>query len=555
MNLLATLCTSRTLENPATPLSAPDDWLIEALGGGTSSSGIKINREVATTYAAVWRGLNLISGDVGKMPLHLYERREAGKVRAVDHPAYVLVKRQPNPQQTAFEFVRLLQVRALLVGSGYAYVVRKGTGAPRELWPLDPELVTPLRANGKLWYTYQPPNGEARRLRSKDVIHIRGFGYDELQPYSFLDKATETLGYGLAMRKYGSVFFKGSARPPMILEYPGILDETRLQELRDAWNRMHQGLDMAHRTAVLQRGIKAVPLPINARHAQLIESRQFEIREIANWFNLPPHKLGDPTRTSFKSLEQENQSYLDQTLDPWLTMWEQELSDKLLTEAQKTRDSHFFEFNRDAVVNIDIQTRIATLVEQVNNGLLSLDEARAIQNRPPLPNGLGASFRIPLNLGVIGEEPKEPAEPPKDVDSNGDRSMITVRKDCVVHSIAAVLERMNTRIALAAARAAKHPDRFVQWIDGQLEQDHRHVVEENLQPAVALLEEWRAPFDVDWYFKAIRMELLTACECQPAELLASVERWRKSLNANIKRWFLLAVEDHAEGVPENAITQ
>lgn len=554
MNLLATLCTSRTLENPATPLGAPDDWLVEALGGGESSSGIKINREVATTYAAVWRAINLISGDVGKMPLHLWERQQTGKVRAVNHPAYVLIKRKPNPEQTIFEFVRLLQVHASLTGSGYGYVIREPNGDPLELWPLAPELVNPVRENGRLWYVYQPPTGEARALDQANVIHIRGFGYDALNAYSFLDKATETLGYGLAMRKYGSIFFKGSARPPVVLEYggPGTLSKEKKQIIANDWNGMHQGLEKAHRTAILDGGLKATILPINARHAQLIESRQFEIREIANWFNLPPHKLGDPTRTSFKSLEQENQSYLDQTLDPWLTMWEQELSDKLLTDAEKTRDSHFFEFLRDSVVNIDIQTRTSTLIDQVNNGLLSLDEARAIENRPPLPNGLGASFRIPLNLGVIGEKPEEA---PKDVDSNGDRSMITVRKDSVVDSITAVLGRMNARIALAAARAAKHPDRFVQWIDGQLEQDHRHVVEDNLRPAIALLDEWRSPFDVDWYFKAIRMELLTACECQPNELLASVERWRKSLNANMKRWFLLAMEDHSEGVTENAITQ
>lgn len=529
MNLLAKFI-SRTLENPATPLSAPDDWLTEALGGGDSSSGIRINKEVATTYAAVFRAVSLIGGDVGKMPLILYSRiPTGGKLRATSHPAYRLLRRKPNPEQNAFEFKRLLQTRALLTGNGYAFIHRSGTGIPLELWPLASELTYPVRENGIVWYVYQPPSGPMRKLRREDVIHLKGFGDDGLQGFSFIDKATETLGYGLAMRKYGSVFFRGSARPPVILEYPGQLNEQAERELRDNWNRMHQGLDNAHRTAVLQRGMKLTVLPSSARDAQLHEMRGFEIREIANFFGLPPHKLGDPTRTSFKSLEAENQSYLNETLDVWLTAFEQECNDKLLGDAEKRQDSHFFEFLRESVVKIDLRTRTETQVKQVNNGLLSLDEARAQNNLPPLPNGQGAGFRIPLNIGVIGEPPPE-----KGTQKASDAT-ITVTRDKVDDVLNAAVERMNCRIALAAARAAKDSAKFIRWIDEQLVGDHRKVVEENWKPALALCG-LDARTVIDGYFELLRESLLTSSECQAAELLASIERWRKRLNSEVGQW-------------------
>ena len=141
MNFLTRFLDARTFENPATPLGSPDPWLTELLGGGLSSSGIRVTTEVATTYAAIWRATSLIAGDVGKMPLILYERKDTGKIRAIDHPAYSLLKRKPNSEQTAFDFWRLLMVHALLTGNGYAYVNRDGKGRPvallpMALWPL-----------------------------------------------------------------------------------------------------------------------------------------------------------------------------------------------------------------------------------------------------------------------------------------------------------------------------------------------------------------------------------------------------------------------------------
>ena len=536
MNLLAKFL-GRTLENPATPLGTPDDWLVQALGGGESSSGIRINTEIATTYAAVFRAVGLISGDVGKMPLILYKRNpEGGKLRAPDHPASALLKKKPNPEQTAFEFKRLIQVHALLTGNGYAFILRSGTGVPLELWPMAPDAVSPVREDRVLWYFFRPPSGEPRKIPAADVIHIKGFGFDGLQGYSFTAKATESLGYGLAMRKYGSVFFKGSARPSVILEYPGTLAEPLERELRQNWNRMHQGLDMQHRTAVLQRGITAKVLPSTARDAQLQEMRAFEIREIANFFGLPPHKLGDPTRTSLRSLEAENQTYLSETLDSWLVGFEQECNAKLLTEEEKRRDSHFFEFLRESLIKIDIRTRTETQVKQVNNGLLSLDEARAQNNLPPLPNGEGAKFRIPLNIGIIGEVvPKGQSNSNRASEPKPDKlTTVTLPQGSIDAVIAAAFERMNSRIALAAARAAKHPARFIRWVE-DIESDHRVVVEASLRPALALIDVNATSF-VNGYFLRIYEGLLSASECQADELLDSVTRWGKQLNSETREW-------------------
>jgi len=354
-----------SVENPNTPLSHPDVWLIDALGGGQSKTGVAVNRESAMTYAAVFNAVRLISTDVARVPLFVYQRSETGKERARSHPAYRILRRKANREITAFFFRQTMTGQALLLGNAYAFIERAGNGAPVGLNMLDPSKVTPVRANGILFYIYRRDGAVDLRLPASDVFHLRGLGFDGLQGYSVIAKARESLGMGLAARDFGARTYANNARPSVVLTFPGELKKEARDAITDSWNKQYQGLDNAGKTAILEHGFGMVPLSINMRDAQLIESRVFEIREVANWFSVPPHKLGDPTRSSFASLEQENQSYLDQSLDGWLVAWESEAWDKLLTERQKAADSHFVEFERRALVQSDLKTlgdflRIAT---------------------------------------------------------------------------------------------------------------------------------------------------------------------------------------------------
>jgi len=339
-----------------------DDWEITGLSGQTRA-GITVNRDVALTYAAVWRAVNLISRDVAKLPLHVLKRVDpSGKERDTAHPAYALLRRKPNPYFGAFIFRQVLQAHVLLHGNGYAWIERDGDATPLGLYVLNPETTYPVRANGVLYYVTSLSDGTLLKMIASDVLHVRGLGFDGLIGYSVIQYAAQTIGMGIAARDHAAGFYGKGARPGVVLEYPMFLDEAAKVNIARSWNDMYAGSANAHKTAILEGGLKLSPFSVNAKDSQFIETRAFEIREVANWFGLPPHKLGDTTRTSYNSLEQEQQSYLDESLDGCLIPWEEEAGDKLLTEQQKNEDSHLIEFERGALLRVDYKLTLIDIL-------------------------------------------------------------------------------------------------------------------------------------------------------------------------------------------------
>lgn len=428
-NAVLSFFNRRSIENPSTPLSDPDAWLLD-LAGGMADSGVRVNRQTILTYAAVFRALRLISGVIGKVPLDVLKYLPTGgKERAKDHPAHRLLRRKPCAEMTAFVFRQTLQAHVLTHGNGYAYIFRDGKGRPTELWPLLPSETYPLRVNRHLWYVTSIHLGEdkveQRKIDSSNVLHIKGLGYDGLVGYSVIDIARTSLGLGMAAAKYGSKFFANNAEPRVVIEHPGDWKKQSQEEFIRQWNAMHAGLDNSHKTAILTQGAKLNPFSLKAADAQLLETRKHEIREVANWFDLPPHKLGDDSRTAYNSLEMEEQSCLNDCYDPWMVCWEEECMDKLLTEEEKESEQFIVEFNRRALIRADAKTESQVLIGETNAGLITLDEARAIRNMPALPDGVGAKHRMPANLVLMSADPEwepttkdtkegeEPAEPNK----------------------------------------------------------------------------------------------------------------------------------------------
>jgi len=464
IGVLTSLVARATIESPSVPLNAAN--ISDILGDTATDTGLTINHKKALTYDAWYRGIALISGYVAKLPLFVYRRiledgHEIGKERAPDHPAYRLLRYKPNGEMIAADFRQTIQAHALSLGNGYAYVYRNGNGTPRELIPMDPQSVTPLRADGRLWYVYWFQRGEQRKLFPQDVLHIKGLGYDGLQGYSVIDKAKETLGLHIGERQYGARFFKNNARPSVVIEHPAKLTDDQEKHLREAWDRMHQGLDNVHRTAVLEGGMKLHEFGINARDAQLLESRGFGVREIANFLGLPPHKLGDNTRTSYNSLEQENQAFLDDSLDGWLNKWEGESEDKLLSEDEKRADSHAVEFVRQALVQANLTARAAYYAKASGGkAWITPNEIRRLENMNALDDEEADTLAVPLNI------------------KQGEQFAAAHRR-----LLADALARMTKRLGVNARRAAKHSETFLDWL-AALETDHGETVRGALRPAI-----------------------------------------------------------------------
>lgn len=524
MNLVRAIF--RAVDSAGT-LSAPAERFFDFGGafGASSDAGIRVTRETALTYAAIWRAVNLISRDVAKLPVCVYRRTATGKERATGHPAFGLLRRTSPDGLTPFSIKQVLMSHCLVEGNGYAHIKRNGSNTPEALLPLSPDLTTPVRLeNGKIGYrTTIPTNGEHRTLRSDEVLHIRGLGFDGLQGYSVIQFAANSIGLGLAAAKYGSVFFKRNGRPSIVLEHPGKLTKDARQGIREEWADMHQGIENSHRPALLQEGMKVSPIGINAKDAQLIESRQFEIREIANWFGVPAHKLGDPTRTSFSSLEQENQSYLDEALDAWLVNWEQELTAKLLGHDTQKRDSHFIEFNRLALVRADMSTRFQAYNAAIQSGWMSRDEVRDRENMNAIPDGAGEEFLVPLNMGPAGQD--TPAADPGDtlpVDDNQDGKASDMPVSVQIRLITESCGRACARLSHQARKAAKKPGCFVRWVESLADEHATAIYEMLAAPIQAVDADAKVESHVEALLDRYRDVMLEAAECPASELAEGV---------------------------------
>lgn len=398
-----------TPENPRFSLYDPLAW--DALGARASSSGVRVDAVSALTYSPWWRGVSMISRDVGKLPLIQYRRVGAGRERATDEPGYRLMRRKPNPYQTDLQFKMQLTGHALNRGNGYGCILRAPDMAPLEVLPLDPSKVTPVRENGVNWYVVDLGT-EERRVPAVNMLHIRGFGFDGFQGYPAYMKAQDTIGLGLAAERFGARFFENGAVPRFVLETAASLPEKEAARLRKSWESMQTGLENAHRTAILSHGLSAKAITSSAEDSQLHETREAQIREVSNWLGVPPHKLGDTTRSSYASVEEENQAYLDDALDFWLSNWESECWDKLLTERQKARETHWFEFPRRKLVRGDLAARQSYYATAVLNGWMSRDEVREEEGENPIAGGEGSRYFVPQNVTLTeavgsGEDEEE----------------------------------------------------------------------------------------------------------------------------------------------------
>lgn len=414
-----------SVENPAVPLSSIGDGddNYDTLTGGPTAAGVRVTAKKALGLSAIWRGVNLIAGHVGRYPFRVYRYSGEGLQADRNHQSWRVVRR-PNDFMTPFTFRQTLQAHALLEGNGYAYIVRDLEGVrPVDLLPLDPGRTWPVRVNGELWYLYEASDGPLPGRRRKrdwvkipatEVLHIKGLGFDGLVGYPVRKILADTIGGAVAARDYGSKFFQNNARPGIALQVPAGFPEKAVPNLRESWEKLHRGLSNAHKTAILREGVTLAVYDTSAKTAQLVENRSFDARELANILGVPPHKLGDPSRTAYNSLESENQAYEQDTLGTWFAAWEQECDCKLLTESEKETESHCFRFDPNPLARVPIAQRGAYYVQGITTGWLSRDEVRGFENLPPLPGGAGRGFDRPVNVAPIEAPPAPEPEPTPD---------------------------------------------------------------------------------------------------------------------------------------------
>ena len=367
--------------------------------GGTSS-GKPVNETTAMQMTAVYSCVRILSETVAGLPLNVYKYNDSGgKEKAFRHPLYRLLHDEPNPEMTSFAFRETLMSHLLLWGNAYAQIIRNARGEVIALYPLMPNKMTVDRdQNGRLFYLYQrgleDPStlGKSTQvsLSPSDVLHIPGLGFDGLIGYSPIAMARNAIGLAIATEEYGAKFFANGAAPSGVLEHPGTLKDP--QRIRDSWNAAHQGSENAHKIAVLEEGLKYTPIGISPEQAQFLETRKFQINEIARIFRVPPHMLADLEKSSFSNIEQQSLEFVKYTLDPWVVRWEQSMCRVLLSESEKP--AYFIKFNVDGLLRGDYASRMSGYATARQNGWMSANDIRELENLDRIAPELGGDLYL-----------------------------------------------------------------------------------------------------------------------------------------------------------------
>lgn len=379
-------------------LSNPSRWLIDALGGNQSYTGKSVNAETAMTLTAVYACVRILSETVASLPFNVYRRLDPkGKEKATDHYLFPVLRSRANGEMTAFVFWETVMHHLLLWGNAYAEIEYDGGGRARGLWPLNPKNTYPERTeDGRLVYKTILPDGRGVVLPFEKVLHIPGLGFDGLVGYNPIRLAREAIGLGLAAEEYGARFFGNGAKPGGVLEHPGHLDEEAIKNLRESWNEMHSGLSKQHRIAILEEGMTYKQIGVPPEEAQFLETRKFQVTEIARFFRVPPHMLADLERATFSNIEQQSIDFVTHSIRPWLVRIEQSVNFKLF--GQEGAKKYFAEFVVDGLLRGDIKSRYEAYAIGRQNGWLSADDIREKENMNPLPNGQGEHYLVPLNM-------------------------------------------------------------------------------------------------------------------------------------------------------------
>ena len=350
---------------------------------GPTSSGKHVDERTAMQTSAVYACVRILSETIASLPLHTYVRTDKGKEKALDHPLYNLLHDAPNDEMTSFVFRETLMGHLLLWGNAYAQVMRDGRGKVISLYPLMPDKMTVKRSEGgEIYYSYQK-DSEEFILRSFEVLHIPGLGFDGLLGHSPIAMAKQAIGMAIATEEYGATYFKNGANPGGVLEHPGILKDPA--KVRDSWNSVYGGSNNANRVAVLEEGLSFKPISIPPEQSQFLQTRKFQINEIARIFRIPPHMIGDLEKSSFSNIEQQSLEFVKYTLTPWLSRWEAAMKKTLLSPSEKK--DYFFKLNVEGLLRGDYKTRMEGYSIGIQNGFLSPNDVRELEDMNPIEHG------------------------------------------------------------------------------------------------------------------------------------------------------------------------
>lgn len=355
---------------------------------GGSTAGKPVNPRTAVQMTAVYACVRVIAETVASLPLHVYQYTDEGSEKAISHPLYRILHDEPNTEMTSFILRETMLSHLLLWGNSYCQILRNGRGQVLGLYPLLPEKMAVDRdERGALTYDYTALDGSTARLRPEDVLHIPGLGFDGILGYSPIALEKNAIGLGMAAEEYGSRFFSNGATPSGVLTHPNTVKNPAA--LRESWHAAYGGSANSGKMAILEEGLKFERISMPNNEAQFLESRKFQVAEICRIYRVPPHLVGDLEHATFSNIEHQSISFAMHTIRPWLVRIEQAMNKALFSEREK--GAFYVRFNIDGLMRGSYKERMEGYAIGRQNGWLSANDIRALENLNPLPDGDGGN--------------------------------------------------------------------------------------------------------------------------------------------------------------------
>lgn len=389
------------LESPQVPISS--DAILTLVGGQPVASGATVTKEGSLAIPAVWRSVNLIAGTIASLPLHVYRPTPNGREKLGSNSQTVKLWSNPHEDMTSYEFWETVISHILLWGNAYLLRNLFALGGVRSFTIIHPSRVSAGRASdGSKTYLIDRKLG----CTDREILHLPGFGYDGTVGLSPITIARQGIGLALSAEEYAARLFGSGSLATGLLETDQRLTPDQADSIQARWRAKRSGLGGAHETIVLDSGAKFHQLTMPNKDTQFLESRSFQVSEIARIFGIPPHMLMDTDKSTSwgTGIEQQSIGWVVYTLRPWLTRIEQRISrtDVFPTPA-------YARFSVEGLLRGDSAQRSAFYTAMWNIGVFSTNDIRRFEEAEPVEGG-DVRYR-PLNMGVLGESDSPTSDP------------------------------------------------------------------------------------------------------------------------------------------------
>jgi HK97 family phage portal protein len=394
------------------PFQSESQWkgsVTGAVVGGASLAGVRVSETTALSIPATLQALRILSGVFAMTPMHLYRRTDRGRLHERETALERLLSERPNSHQTPYEFRELMKTDLLLAGNFFAYVSRGRRGEPVALTRLKPGTVVVAeffdRSEGQvLFYDATLPDGTSERFPARDIWHVRGMSRDGLIGLNPIQYARNAIGQTIATGVHASRFWAKGGRPQTVLQSEAKMPPEAKHAARADWTSLYTGLD-AETVAILDQGMKAQFLTHDMKSSQFLETRQFQVVDLARVWGVPPHLIFDLSRATFGNIEQQSLEFVIYHLGPHYARIEQSATRMFAGERQ------YFEHLTDALVKGDLKSRMEAYWLQRQMGMVSANELRRRENDPDIEGHAGIEYWRPGNMAVAGQPVPGPAAP------------------------------------------------------------------------------------------------------------------------------------------------